>query len=244
MERFVAKSVVLGTVDYGEADRVVTLFTEERGRLSAFALNAKNSRKRFGGALEPFTLLNAQLVERRGDTFRMDRADIVEPFLNLRSHLAGIARAAYACELVRETCREKEAHPELFGELVDLLFRLSRNGGSPEDLLAFELTTLHWAGLRPTLNACISCGAAPSSHDAFDADLGGLLCGTCARQARRSRPVSPEASTALRQMQAGDRMPLPPHVRREARAHLDAFVAHHLGHKLRSVEFMRSIGIE
>jgi DNA repair protein RecO (recombination protein O) len=244
MERFVTKAIVLGSVDYGEADRVVTLLTEDRGRLSAFAIAARKSRKRFGGALEIFTLVRASLVERRGDTVRFDEAHILEPFLNLRADLGGIARASHACELARELCRDHQAHPELFGELVDLLFRLSRGGGTPEDLLAFELSALSWAGLRPALDACAACGEAVEAALAFDPGRGGLLCRTCSPTIRGARPASPAVGTALRALQGGSREGLPVPVRREARGHLDAFLLQHLGRSLRSGEFMRSVGIE
>ena len=244
MDRFVAKAIVLGSVDYGEADRIVTLFTEERGRRSAFAAGARKSRKRFAGALEPFTLVNASLVERRGDTFRFEEAAILEPFLRIRDALSGIARASLACELCRELCRDREAHPELFGELVDLLFRLSRDGGTPEDLLAFELSALGWAGFRPSLGSCAGCGGSSEAAGSFDPARGGLLCTACAPQARRTRPASAEGAGALRRLQDGDRAALPIHVRREARGHVAAFRLQHLGRALRSAEFMRSVGVE
>ena len=60
------RAIVLRTVDYGESDRVVTLLTAERGKLAAFARGARASRRRFGGALEPFTLLAVEARERRG----------------------------------------------------------------------------------------------------------------------------------------------------------------------------------
>jgi len=244
MERASFKCVVLGSVDTGEADRVVSLFSEERGRISAFAAHARKSVRRFGGALEPFTLVSAALVERRGDLYRFERAEILEPFTAIRDDLNDIARASSACELVREVCREREPHPELFGELVDLLFRFSTRKGAPEDLLVFELRALGWAGLRPTLEACTGCGAAPSSEDRFDSDAGGLVCPSCARRVPGSRPISRDAADGLRALQAGVRAPLATDARREARGHLARFVAHHVGRPLKAAEFMRSLGIE
>ncbi|MBL8952269.1 MAG: DNA repair protein RecO, partial [Myxococcaceae bacterium] len=99
MERFVEESIVLSGVDYGEADRIVTLFTVGRGRLSAFAAGARKSKRRFPGALEPGTHLKARLVERRGDTYRLDAADVVSSFHHLRGDLGRIARSLYALEL-------------------------------------------------------------------------------------------------------------------------------------------------
>jgi DNA repair protein RecO (recombination protein O) len=244
MERTTLKCIVLGAVDTGEADRVVSLFSEERGRISAFAAHAKKSVKRFGGALEPFTLVNAALTERRGELYRFERADILEPFTGIRDDLHDITRASYACELVREVCHEREPHPELFGELVDLLFRFSKRTSTPEDLLVFELRALGWAGLRPTLDACAGCGAAPSPEDRFDADIGGLICPQCARRVPGARALSRDAGDALRALQDGVRDPLATEPRREARRHLERFIAHHLGKPLKTVEFMRSLGIE
>jgi DNA repair protein RecO (recombination protein O) len=100
-------AVVLGTVDYGESDRVVVLLTRERGKLSAFARGARASRKRFGGALQPFTLLDAEVRERAGsDLLGLDAVDVVQAFGGIRTDLARIACAGYACELARELVRD------------------------------------------------------------------------------------------------------------------------------------------
>jgi DNA repair protein RecO (recombination protein O) len=244
MERFVTKAMVLGCVDFGESDRIVALFSEERGRLSAFAAHAKNSKKRFGGALEPFTIVNASLTERRGDTFRFESADIQEPFLALRGDFAGITRASYAVELVREVCKDREPHPEIFGGLVGLMMRLSQAGGTAEDLLAFELGVLDEAGLRPQFEACARCQAVPGEHAGFDPSQGGVLCATCTRLDRRARPMSLGAIQALTRLQHGVRDPVAPAARREARGHLDAYLMHHLGRRLRSADYMQQVGVD
>jgi DNA repair protein RecO (recombination protein O) len=244
MERLTFKCVVLGSVDTGEADRVVALFSEERGRLSAFAPAARKSQKRFGGALEPFTLVNAALVERSGELYRFERAEILESFAAIREDLGDIARASFACELIREVCRDRQAHPELFGELVDLLFRFARRTSTPEDLLVFELRALAWAGLQPVVDACAGCGAAPAATDRFDPDVGGRLCARCAALAPGTRALSLDAGAALQGLQEGSRHPLSSEVRREAREHLERFVTFHLGKPLKSSAFMRSVGID
>lgn len=244
MERLTLKCVVLGAVDTGEADRVVALFSEERGRLGAFAPAARKSQRRFGGALEPFTLVQAEVVERRGELYRFERASIVESFAAIREDLADIARASHACELIREVCRDREPHRELFGELVDLLFRVARRTSTPEDLLVFELRALAFAGLQPVFEACAGCGALPAAEDRFDPDVGGRLCVRCALRVPGTRALSLAAGLALQQLQEGRRHPLSSEARREAREHLERFVSHHLGKPLKSSAFMRSVGIE
>src|SRR5687768_7026626 len=126
MDRFEEQAVVLSTVDYGDADRLVTLFTRGRGKLTAFASGARKSKRRFAGALEPFTVVRAQLVERRGDTYRLDNTDILASFVRVRADLTLISRALYCLELCRELVKDKEPHPRLFSLLVEYLEMLDR----------------------------------------------------------------------------------------------------------------------
>src|SRR5512142_1565262 len=108
-ERWKLTGVVLRTVDYGESDRVVTLLSRERGKISAFARGARASRRRFGGALEPFTLLSAEVRVRGGsDLLGLDSTAVLRGYGAIRADLARIACAAYAAELARELVRDHE----------------------------------------------------------------------------------------------------------------------------------------
>jgi recombinational DNA repair protein (RecF pathway) len=96
------RAVVLRSVDYGERDKVVTLLSRERGKLSAFARGARASRRRFGGVLEPFTLVAAEVSERGGDLWGLEDAAVERAFGAIRGDLLRIACASYAVELARE----------------------------------------------------------------------------------------------------------------------------------------------
>src|SRR5512142_1063854 len=107
-------AIVLRTVDYGESARVVTLLSRERGKVSAFARGARASRRRFGGALEPFTLLAAEVRGRSSsDLLGLESTAVVRGFGGIRGDLARIACAAYAAELARELVRDHEPNEEL-----------------------------------------------------------------------------------------------------------------------------------
>ncbi len=98
-------------MDTGEADRVVTLFSRERGKVAAFARGARASRRRFGGALEPFTLVAAEVCERPGaELLGLESVSPLDAFGAIRADLARIACAAYAVELSRELVRDHEPH--------------------------------------------------------------------------------------------------------------------------------------
>lgn len=243
MERFNCRALVLASVDYGEADRVVTLLTDERGRLAAFARSARKSRRRFPGALEPFTLLRVQLCETRGQTFRLDGAEVEDGFGELREEIGRAARAAYATELARELCRDHQPHPEMFALLCRFLGALARAGAGAEALMRFELSALAVAGLRPRLDRCARCGSARSEQARFDPGHGGLVCAPCA--GRSGFPASRDAIGALASLQrSGESGPLPEGARTEARVLLSGYLAHHLERRLKSLDFMLAVGVE
>ena len=244
MERFVDNAVVLSTVDYGEADRLVTLFTEGRGKITAFAAGARKSKRRFAGALEPFTLIRAQLVERGGDTYRMDGADIDRGFYSVRTELPLISRALYCLELIRELTRDREPQPQLFAQLQSYLELLDKKRAGPTSLILFELTALAHAGLMPRFSPCALCAGPVGERPTFDPDHGGAVCHGCSGRAQFGVPVTPEVVDALAGLQAGARVPLSPEIRARARELLNLFIAHHLGRKLKSVEFMNQVGLD
>ena len=181
-------AVVLRSVDYGERDRVVTLFSRERGKLSAFARGARSSRRRFGGVLEPFTLLAAELTERGGDLWGLEDAAVERGFGNLRGDLARIACASYAVELTRELVRDAEPHEDLFDALVAYLGLLDDGPARPWDLRRFELDALRAAGLQPSITAVRAAGCRPAR--ARDAS-------TRSREGCSARPAAPPAAPGL-----------------------------------------------
>src|SRR5512140_1757045 len=102
------QAFVLSTIDYGDSDRIVSLFTLEHGRIRAFARGARKSRKRFGAALETFARIEAQVRVKDGLS-GIQQADIQNIYPRIRGDLAGIAHSLYACELVE--AMTPEGHP-------------------------------------------------------------------------------------------------------------------------------------
>ena len=152
MRKAQSEAIVLRLTDYGEADRIVSLFTLEQGRLSGVARGAKRSRKRFGGALESFAHLRLQLQLQLGAGLpTLLSADIVSIFPGIRADLAKIGCAAYACELVERLAPEAEANPRLFRLLFSYLERLDLAPPSPSDRRFFAVNLLKILGYQPQL---------------------------------------------------------------------------------------------
>jgi DNA repair protein RecO (recombination protein O) len=248
--RFKLAAVVLRTVDYGEADRVVTLLSRERGKLVAFARGARASKRRFGGGLEPFTLVTAELAERGGGDAmaRLDSVSVERSFHHVRADLARIGCAAYAAELARELVRDHEPHARLFDLLVEYLGRLDAAPAGPAELRIFELGALEAAGFQPRLDGCARCGDEAGGGDggaAFSPVDGGLLCRRCEAGAVGTTRLAGAAVAALRRFQrsgfaaAGEA--ISPAVGRQLREALGRFVEQLLGHRLQARRFLDEV---
>jgi len=252
VEQLKLTAVVLRTVDYGESDRVVTLLTREQGKLSAFARGARASRRRFGGALEPFTLLTAEARMRAAsDLLGLDSVAVVRGHGGIRADLARIACAGYAVELCRELVRDREPHDDLFDLLVSYLDLLDREPARPAALRALELGALRATGLSPRLDECVRCGEPLDPGEGafrFDPGQGGVLCRACAPAASPGAPaLSAATQAALLRLQAGGLAAaagerLAPPAGREARDALAAFVAYQLGGTLPARRFLDEVG--
>ena len=244
MERFETEAIVLSSVDYGEADRIVTLLTLGRGRLSAFAAGARKSKRRFAGNLEPGSHVKARLVERRGDTCRLDAADLQRSFHHVREDLPRIARALYCLELCRELTRDHEPHEELFAALLSYLGQLDAKQAGPTSLLKFELDALAHTGFMPRFSPCALCGGPTGAQPRFDARHGGVTCQACAARVPEGLHVAPQLVEALAALQNGSRTPLDAPTRAKARELLNLFIAHQVGRRLKSVDFMEQVGTD
>lgn len=174
------EAIVLRSIRYGEADRVLHLYTPEHGRLGAIAKGARRARSRFGARLEPFFHVRAILREGRGDLYTVTGVDTVAAHPALRDHAQTLDAAARACDAVARLFETPDPHPEVFRLLANELALLSSDAAHarPGNGLAFRLKLLLAAGILPQLASCAACGG--SDHlRAFSAAAGGIVCDAC-----------------------------------------------------------------
>ncbi len=150
MKNAETEAIVLRLTDYAEADRIVSLFSLEHGKISGIARGAKRSRKRFAGALEPFAHLKLQLHLGSG-LANLVSADILDIFPGIRQNLTKIGSAAYACELVERLSPDEEPSPRLFRLLYCYLQRLDLAPVSASDRRFFAVNLLKILGYQPQL---------------------------------------------------------------------------------------------
>ena len=171
---------MLRSLRYGEADRILHLYTPHRGRVSAIAKGVRRTRSRFGGRLEPFFRLRLVLHEGRGELLTVTSADTVAGHPRLRQDSGALDAAARACDAVGRLFETSEPHPGVFHLLCHELALLDADPprAGRGNALAFRLKLLLAAGLAPQLGACASCGDA-EHLSGFSGAAGGVVCRAC-----------------------------------------------------------------
>jgi DNA repair protein RecO (recombination protein O) len=200
MSLYRERGVVLRTIKLGEADRIVSIATEGRGKVRAVAKGVRKTKSRFGARLEPLMHVSLQLYEGRGDLDIVTQAETIDPFRNIREDLDRLTQATALLEAVDHLVQEKEENPRLLQMLLGALRTLDA-GPAPLVVPAFFWKLLAQEGFHPILDACAACGRDDGEAVAFDLEVGGVLCRDDARGAPR---LSAGALELLRRMLGGD----------------------------------------
>jgi DNA repair protein RecO (recombination protein O) len=175
-----AEAIVLRSMRYGEADRILHLYTPDRGRLSAIAKGVRRAKSRFGGRLEPYFRLRLVLYEGRSDLLTVTSAETVAGHPRLREHARALDGASRACDAVGRLFDDGDPHRGVYNLLANQLALLDADPAlaTRANALAFRLKLLLAAGFAPQLAACAGCGE--SEHlVGFSGAAGGVVCGAC-----------------------------------------------------------------
>ncbi|HVN55476.1 MAG TPA: DNA repair protein RecO [Anaerolineaceae bacterium] len=240
------ETVVLRHSDWGEADRILVLYTREGGKIRAVAKGARKLRSRKAGHLEPFTRVTLMLARGREMPI-ITQAETVEAYLPLREDLLRTGYAAYVVELLDRFTYEEGENRGLYRLLVDTLERIST---TPDPQLAvryYEIHLLDLLGFRPDLVHCAQCGQEIRPEDQyFSAQLGGVLCPRCGRTHTDAKPVSLNALRFLRHLQRSTfaeaaRAKIPAAVQAEMESLLQYYLTYLLERSLNTPAFLRTV---
>lgn len=244
---FRVEAVVLRHANWGEADRILTLYTRERGKLRAVAKGARRIKSRKAGHLEPFTRVTLQLARGR-DLPIVTQAETVDAYLPLRDDLVCTATASTVVELLdRFTYEDESENLDIFRLLTDTLHRIATLADPWVAVRYFEVQALDRLGYRPQLVTCANCGEEVQPLDQFfSVAQGGVLCPRCGAGLPGARQVSMEALKYLRHFQ---RSPFPeaqrarprPEVRAEIEALIQSYITYLLERELKSPGFLKQV---
>lgn len=240
---FRSEAIVLKRTDFGEADRLLTLYSRERGKIKAVAKGARKPQSRKTGHVELFMRTNFLFAQGR-DLAIITQAELVEAYPALRDDLVRTTYAAYAMELLDRFTVEDDRHVGIYKLMSDALYWLAE----ADDLMLaarfYELRLLSQTGFQPQLFRCVSCGEPIVEQDQFfSAELGGLLCPNSRPSDRGALSISAVAVKVLRYLQTRDwgtvkMLQLKRPLQRELESIMHHYLTFILERALKSVDFL------
>ena len=239
-------AIILRRADFGEADRLLTVFTPERGKLRLLAKGVRKTTSRKAGHVELFMLTDMLIAQ--GRTWDIiSQAEIIEPYRDLRDDLDKTSYAYYLAELVDRFTEEHDANQPLFELLAVTLAHLSHADDALIVLRYFELRLLSLTGFQPQLHFCVACNEAlePVENYFHFAD-GGVLCPEHGQVRPQAEPISLPVLKVLRFLQTEpwekvSRLQLTSTTRQQVETLLLGYITFLLERRLKSVDFLKKL---
>jgi DNA repair protein RecO (recombination protein O) len=244
---FRAEAVVLRHANWGEADRILTLYTRQQGKLRAIVKGARKIRSRKAGHVEPFTHVTLQLARGR-DIPIVTQVETLDAYLPLREDLLRTGYAAYMLELLdRFTYDEEGGNPTLFRLLTDSLGRLCKVAEPWLCVRYYEMRLLDHLGFRPHLVQCANCRREILAEDQFfSPSMGGIICPSCGKGLPGLWNISVEGLKYMRHFQRSSyneasRARPEPEIQKEIETLMQAYFTYLLERKLNTPGFLKQV---
>jgi DNA repair protein RecO (recombination protein O) len=189
------EAVVLRSFRLGEADRVLHLYTLDRGRVGAVAKGIRRTTSRFGGRLEPLSHVEVMLHQGSGELQTVTGVDLLRSHHDAREDPYRLRIGLVAAEAMLRLFPEQEHNARAFEALtkfLDLLDQAPPLAGSPALdplVLSFQLKLLWLSGYLPHLTSCAECGATEVALVGYSPKAGGAVCQTCSAGSRELSPA-------------------------------------------------------
>jgi DNA repair protein RecO (recombination protein O) len=238
-----AEAIVLRQFKLGEADKVLTLYTREYGKIRAVAKGVRKPGSRKSGHLDLLTAVQVQLAH--GRTFDIiTQAQASNMFLPLKNDLDRLSRGLYVAELIDVFTDERLTARALYDLALGTLQRLSEDEPPAATLRYFEIQLVHLLGWRPELHRCPACAIPLQPEDSFfHAASGGVVCPNCARSRPGIQRISLPAFKVMRLWQdsrweTARRVRMDPSLEAELERLMRLYLRHLLERDLKSTEFL------
>lgn len=251
MRSLKTRAIVLKRMDLGEADRLLTLFSEERGKVRAVNKGARKTLSKLAGHLEPFSLVFCQLQEGR-NFYTITSAETEDPFIGIRNQLSKTSLAYYFLEMVDALTVDEEAQPTVFELLKESLSLLELGIEPLQDRFitaAFTLRFLVEMGYRPELFHCVHCHTdLQPDNNTFSAKLGGILDLSCRQEDKNAAKLSSNSIKAMRviadhPIQVITRLQFDTQLLLELEQVIEQYIRYQTGREMRSAVFIREASV-
>ena len=250
MNKIRTQSLILKNTNYGESDRILSFITPTEGKIRGIAKGARKSLKRFGGCLEPFTLIEIIVSKGKGLYF-ISEAKLVRDFRKIKGHIEKMSHGSYMLELTDVMLAEGDSDNsrKIFSNLLQGLEDLETSDLPEEPVRTYEIGLLSLMGYLPHFISCISCGKSlPEIRGSesvaslpFDVSRGGMVCPLCSRRCEGKKEMVSIGTLKTLNAAASGRVSYTKHSMEESSRIIPPFIEMHLGKKLKSLAFIESI---
>ncbi|MFH2138599.1 MAG: DNA repair protein RecO [Candidatus Omnitrophota bacterium] len=240
-------AIVLERRDYRESSYLLSFFTYEFGKISAQAKGARRKVDKFGTSFQPISLNKIVFYEKqRSDLHIISQADLLDNFDNLSRDIDKFSIAAYFLELVNAAMPFEEKNCEVFELLLEFLTFVNNEEAIKHIAAIFEVKFLKLSGFKPSFDCCVSCNGPIVEKSKFSFVLGGLLCPKCFEADKFASSVMNGTIASINHIEKIELRQVPNFkmvgsVSKELGQVLRNFIDFHVGHRFKSLEFIKKI---
>ncbi len=191
------QGIVIEEVNTGEADKILTIFTNKHGKIKAAVKGARRPRSSVIASSQ-FLVFSDFIFFKGKDLYKVNSCEVIETFYNIRNDLIKLTYASYAAEVIREVIHENMPSYRVLQLFLNTLFTLSETDKSPELVIrSFEFRLMSLIGYKPRVDNCAKCGQNKECLY-FSFEKNGLVCSECDQGSSGTISISEAAVKALR----------------------------------------------
>lgn len=249
MPLYTVNAIVLRRINFGETDRIVTLYARERGKISGIAKGSRKPISRLSGPTEILTYGKYQLATGK-QLDVVTQAEVKESFPRIHGDLSRIAHATYMDELADKLVEERAPNADIFDLLLSALYLMERPNDPQKVVHMFELQFMGLLGYEPALSKCVRCREPlPAGEVFFSPSLGGTVCRDCAPLPEDAIQISRETVETMRELLEADapkveEMEIPQEVMDQIARVMRWYIRYRAERELKSLEFLQALKVE
>ncbi len=197
MAFFKTKGIIIKEVDTGEADKVITIFSEREGKITAYAKGARRPKNSLS-ACSQFLCYSDLLLYSGKEMYNLSSCQLIESFYKLREDMVILTYAAYFAEIINDVVQKNEPAVDILKLFLNSLYMLTKGTHDPKLIVRiFEMRLMVFLGYSPSVNGCILCNSTDVSNISFSFQNCSFICNSCASLHEPKQKLSPEAARAI-----------------------------------------------
>jgi len=242
------EAIVLGQRDFGEADKIITLYTKEFGKLRAVAKGVRRVKSKFGSSTELFSHNDLMLyMQPKRDLYIITGSNIIRTHKELRENFDSFVTGSYVAELVDKLTEPEERNRHLFSLILETFHQIPKQ--DRDTIIAIFVTKfLANAGYKLDLEKCVFCEKpiSPIQGKKLSVQQGGVLCSKCQSRDLQAMDVSSLALMYLKKFETVNlaevgKIDIETSIRNELKRIVYFYLSHYLPSSLKTEEFMEKL---